>query len=128
MVQWPFGNKDLRSTSKERSKALKQAHYKIKALQDKVRTKEKVVKRLQKRLFRQAKTSKKKTAPETPEKDKIIDPNDMTPRTKTTHDIRSVGLSPKSLPKSIVKDLEFGNCLVKEINDSLKKNKTQQEK
>jgi hypothetical protein len=49
----------------------------------------------------------------------------MTPNSKTNLEIRSAGISPKQLPNPIVKQLQFKNCLLEEIKDARKENKTQ---
>jgi hypothetical protein len=46
------------------------------------------------------------------------DKSQFTPRSKTKFDLRSAGVSKRKLPKSVVKGLEMGYCLLQELKAS----------
>jgi hypothetical protein len=53
---------------------------------------------------------------------------ELTPKSKTSHEIRKCGMSPSSLPKRIVKRLELSNYMMKEIEVTQTENKKRKEK
>lgn len=115
-----------------RSKALRRSWYQKDALKKKISAQRKAAekwkkkyKRLERRLF-----NSRNLIPITRDHSQFqaTQNQELTPKSKTTHEIRENGLSPSSLPKRIVKRLELSNCLVKEIEVAKTENKKRKEK
>lgn len=106
-----------RKQNPRRSKALRKAYFKIRLLERKVQKSNKNSKKYQKRyerLLKKKSDSKETNSPEIT----------MTPRTKTRSELRSEGVSPRQLPRSVVKKLELSHAITSEIKDCVKTNST----
>ncbi|MES9884689.1 MAG: hypothetical protein ABW185_27915 [Sedimenticola sp.] len=55
----------------------------------------------------------------------VNESENLTPKSKTYSEIREAGLSPRELPKSIVRKLELGNTVCQEIKDAMEQNQQQ---
>ena len=108
------------SKKAKRSKALKVANKKIKALEneliDLTRMKKKIQKRYE-RLHKKANTALNKTSTN------IYESVVQTPRSKTREELRSAGVSPRLLPKRVIRKLEMSNIIAEEIKETVRKNK-----
>ena len=97
-VKLPFG-KPKSAPCKRRSNALKVARNKIDTLKSKVTNLTRSTRKWQKRCERISNT-KQKATPSKMSKD-------ATPKTKTRYEIRKAGISPRSVPRSLVRKLEM---------------------
>ncbi|KAJ8043841.1 hypothetical protein HOLleu_11116 [Holothuria leucospilota] len=97
-------------TSKKRSKALKKANNQIRDITAKNVNLQKRLKKVQKRYDRLV--NKTSTEPCSSVGPSIAD---MTPKSKTTAEIKQAGLDPHEVPKTIRKKLAFANVLACQI-------------
>lgn len=114
-IKFDFGQKSM--PVKKRSRAIRKAKYQASKLSLKLQNQVRMTKRWQKKFERLQKKHKSSIvqvestpAPGTPDH--------LTPRSKTKFDLRSAGVSPRRLPKAVVKRLEMGNSLLRELKTS----------
>jgi hypothetical protein len=116
-----FDFQQRKNVSKRRSTALRNARNENTRIEEELRKKSTLAAKWKKKFLR-LKTKESEEARKKPEAENR---NIMTPNSKTNLEIRSAGISPKQLPNPIVKQLQFKNCLLEEIKDARKENKTQ---
>ena len=108
------------TVSKRRSTALRNARNENTRIKEELRKKSTLAAKWKKKFI----TTKNQRIGKARKKPEAEGRNIMTPNSKTK-EIRSAGISPKQLPNPIVKQLQFKNCLLEEIKDARKENKTQ---
>ncbi|KAJ8044972.1 hypothetical protein HOLleu_07881 [Holothuria leucospilota] len=116
LVKFQFKKKV--STRKRTSRALSKAHRRIQQLQLKLQSAERKNKTLSKRYERAV---KKIPVEKT-------DEHKTTPRSKTAIQLRDAGLSPRSVPNKIKKQLTFTNVVLDEIREASQQNRKTNEK
>lgn len=113
-VQLPFQVRKKRKMI--RSKALRKANLRIHSLEDEIKKRTSSEKKYQKRYERLKKKVEKENHSNT------IQAANLTPKSKTHLELRSAGVSPRTLPKPVVRKLELANIIGEEIKDTLRKN------
>lgn len=98
VVQLPFKSRSKRPLRK--STALRKARQDLTVLQNKLKVQERSVRKWQKRFER----LKKKTKLSTKALTDIA--GNLTPKSKTNSELRKAGVSPRSLPRSIIRKLQ----------------------
>lgn len=124
---------DKKPKSKKRSNALTRAYSKINSLETKVKRLEKSTNRWKKRCRRQVKTppepgtsqiSVNVFQDEPPKTAKST----LTPSSRAKKDLRNAGMSPRKMPRSIVKTLTMANAVIDEVKTTRNQNQKQRER
>ncbi|KAH3863742.1 hypothetical protein DPMN_026741 [Dreissena polymorpha] len=119
LIKFHFNSYRKRSTSaKKRRTALSAARSEVKALKENYGNMQKEAWKYKKRFQRmnQENNIDNSISSKTNERKE-----NMTPKSKAHRDIREAGLTPRSMPKSIVRKLVMGNAVCAEIQEVVEK-------
>ncbi|KAK6186926.1 hypothetical protein SNE40_006182 [Patella caerulea] len=99
-----------------RTNTLKKANNKIYQLREEIKKLKKAKRKYEKRCERMTKKN-----PQTVQST-IITQEEMTPKSKTKHELRQAGISPKRMKPSIVKKLIMSNAIINEVKETKRLN------
>ena len=124
---------DKKPKSKKRSNALTRAYSKIYSLETKVKCLEKSTNRWKKRCQRQVKTP---SAPGTSQISVNVIQDEppktskstLTPSSRAKKELRNAGMSPRKMPRSIVKKLTMANAMTDEVKTTNQNQKSRERK
>ena len=120
-VRLPFPTGKTRKA--RRSKALRKANSRIQFLESKIKSHQKAEQKYKKRFERlKNKTEKQHKAESSVKALTPMSGETLTSRTKTKHELRAAGVSPRRMPKSVVRKLELANVIGEEIKETVRRN------